>query len=122
MLIRRLTPSDAAEYRALRLRALREHPDAFRSSWEEEAAKADDWTAQRLRPDADVRVLGAFADDGALIGTVGLHLERRIKLRHQAKVIGTYVAREHAGRGVGRALVAACIAQARPSPISKPWF
>ena len=34
--IRRLMPDDAGEYRTLRLRALREHPDAFTSSFEEE--------------------------------------------------------------------------------------
>jgi hypothetical protein len=35
MNIRRLLSTDAADFRALRLRALREHPEAFTSSFEE---------------------------------------------------------------------------------------
>ena len=34
MQIRELTKSDAPEYRTLRLRALKEHPTAFSSSYE----------------------------------------------------------------------------------------
>ena len=36
MQLRRLVATDAPAYRALRLRALREHPEAFGSSVEEE--------------------------------------------------------------------------------------
>lgn len=113
MQIRPLTSADAAEYRALRLRALREHPEAFRSSYEEEVLKADEWSARRLAADGHGVFLGAFGADGVLIGTVGLQLEPRAKLRHQGQVIGMYVAPEHAHRGVGRALLDAVIARAR---------
>ena len=112
MQIRRLNEDDAAGYRELRLRALREHPEAFRSGYEEEALKSADWAAQRLSG-TDGFFFGAFDDDGALIGAVGLELESRQKLRHQGKVIGMYVKRERAGRGVGRALLEACIDSAR---------
>lgn len=115
MLIRRLIPADAAVYRTLRLRALREHPDAFRSSYEEEAAQASDWAAQRLRDDQDGFFLGAF-EDGQLFGAVGLQVETKHKLRHQGKVVGMYVAPEFGGRGAGRALLDSCIAQARVLP------
>lgn len=36
MEIRKLTPEDAALYRTIRLEALRSHPEAFGSSYEEE--------------------------------------------------------------------------------------
>ena len=49
--IRLLAPDDAAAYRALRLRALREHPDAFTSSFEEEDVRPPGWSETRLRPD-----------------------------------------------------------------------
>ena len=39
MQIRRLTSDDAVVYRALRLRGLREHPEAFTSSWEDDERK-----------------------------------------------------------------------------------
>lgn len=111
MQIRPLTAADAAEYRELRLRALREHPDAFRSDYEEEMLKPVEWAARRLQDEGTF--LGAFDAAGALIGTCGLQLEQRRKLRHQGKVVGMYVAPEHARRGVGRALIGACIARAR---------
>ena len=42
--IRLLVPDDAAVYRALRLRALREHPEAFTSSFEEETVRPLSWS------------------------------------------------------------------------------
>jgi ribosomal protein S18 acetylase RimI-like enzyme len=112
MQIRRLIPADAGAYRELRLRGLREHPDAFRSSYEEEQGKSADWAARRLG-NGDGFFLGAFNDAAALIGAVGLQLEQRHKLRHQGKVIGMYVAPEYARRGVGRALIETLVVQAR---------
>jgi arylformamidase len=111
MRIRELTRADASDYLALRLRGLRDHPDAFRSSFEEESARTVDWAEKRLAG-SDAFFLGAF-EDGALIGTVGVQMESRAKLRHQATVIGMYVAAEHARRGIGQALVKACVERAR---------
>jgi hypothetical protein len=44
ILIRRLTPADATIYRAPRQRALAEHPEAYRSSADEEAIKSLAWS------------------------------------------------------------------------------
>src|SRR5512137_1345279 len=88
--IRRLGPDDLAAYRALRLRGLAEHPEAFTSSVEEEAAKPPAALASRLAPKAvsprDV-VLGAFVG-GALVGIVGLEVDPRRKVRHKGHVFG----------------------------------
>ena len=105
--IRRLTPQDVADYRALRLRALREHPDAFTSSFEEEQAKPLDWCAQRLAASAERPhdfFLGAFQGDG-MAGMVGLQGRYRAKERHNASVVGMYVAPELARQGAGRSLM-----------------
>ena len=48
MPIRRLTPDDAAAYRELRLRALREHPEAFTSDWQTERSRPPEESRQRL--------------------------------------------------------------------------
>mgnify|MGYP003410426199 CR=1 FL=1 len=45
--IRLLLPTDAASYRALRLRALSEHPEAFTSSFDEETVRPLSWSTQR---------------------------------------------------------------------------
>ena len=52
--IRRLMPDDAGEYRTLRLRALRDPPDAFTSSFEEEQLRPLAWAQARLRPEVEV--------------------------------------------------------------------
>lgn len=119
--IRRLTESDAAEYRELRLRGLREHPDAFTSSFEEDQLKPLEWARQRLgaRPEAPHDfILGAYAD-GKLVGILGMSVEARTKVRHIGEVFGMYVAPEHAGRGAGRLLVDACIARARETGLER---
>jgi ribosomal protein S18 acetylase RimI-like enzyme len=109
MLVRMLGPADATLYRALRLRALREHPDAFTSSWEEERQQPAEAAAQRL---AAHPFWGAYRQ-AELYGFVGLQREPRTKNRHKATVMGMYVAPELAGQGVGRKLLEALIAHAR---------
>jgi ribosomal protein S18 acetylase RimI-like enzyme len=109
MLIRRLGPADATLYRSLRLRALREHPDAFTSSYEEDSAQPLEASAARLGAHA---FWGAY-DGAELRGFVGLERERRAKNRHKASVVGMYVAPEAAAQGVGRALLEALVAHAR---------
>lgn len=118
MEIRPLTESDAAEYHALRLRALREHPDAFTSSFEEDSTKPVTWAQARLARSSDAPhnfVLGAFVD-GRLVGILGLSIDARRKIQHKAHVFGMYVAPEQAGRGVGKELLGACIRQAQRIP------
>jgi RimJ/RimL family protein N-acetyltransferase len=116
--IRQLTDADALAYHELRLRGLREHPEAFTSSFEEESRKPLDWAQKRLAhsPEAPYNfVLGALSDAG-LIGIVGVSVEPRAKIQHKGTVFGMYVAPEHAGRGVGQRLLTACIQRARRIP------
>ena len=113
--LRRLVPADAAAYRALRLRGLSEHAEAFTSSYEEEQGKPLAATERRLAPDGDDTVWGAFAGID-LAGVVGLGREARTKNRHKATVFGMYVAPEHCGHGAGAALLSHLIAEARRQP------
>jgi len=112
--VRRLHADDAARYRVLRQRALAEHPEAFSSSVEDEARVAPDLLARRLAPRPEAphdAVFGAFEGD-ALVGLAGLSVDPRAKVRHRGRVFGMYVAREHAGHGVGAQLLAALIGHA----------
>jgi GNAT superfamily N-acetyltransferase len=113
MEIRRLVPSDASAYRALRLRALWEFPQAFTSSHEEDEKVPLEASEKRLGS-PHYKFWGAF-EDGELCGMVGLACETRAKNRHKARVVGMYVAHEQMGRGFGAALMSELIDEARRS-------
>ena len=116
--IRLLVPADAAAYATLRLQAFEQHPQAFTSSAEEEAQKPLSWSVQRLTPDPSKphdAFWGAF-EAGALVGMVGLHGRYRPKEKHNATVVGMYVAQTASHRGLGRALLQALLAWARQWP------
>jgi len=106
--IRVLTPADAADYRAIRLAALKHEPEAFGSTYEVEAALPIDAFMHRL---ATTTVLGAY--DGAhLVGMAGFKQQTGAKDAHKGLLWGFYVAPEVRGRGVGVALVDGIVALA----------
>ncbi|VVE72967.1 Spermidine N(1)-acetyltransferase [Pandoraea captiosa] len=113
--IRRLVPTDALAFQALRLAGLQAHPEAFGSSYEEEK----DWPVERVRewltarPDAGV--FGAFEDE-RLIGVLGLGRQTRRNFAHVGFLWGMYVQASATGRGVGRRLLEAALALARSQP------
>jgi RimJ/RimL family protein N-acetyltransferase len=112
--IRALDADDAAAFRQVRLRALRDHPEAFGSSYEEEQASPEDEAARRFRDSLSAgRVMfGAFTG-GSLVGLTGIARTPRMKQRHRAAITSVYVAPESRGRGVATALLTAAIQQAR---------
>ncbi|MBD8880106.1 GNAT family N-acetyltransferase [Rhodanobacter sp. 7MK24] len=112
--IRLLDRNDAPAYQALRLQALRESPDAFSASHEDEATRSIDEVAARIVPAADgsMCMFGIF-ESGALAGFVALVHPQRKKLRHGAELAGMYVAPALRRRGLGAVLLHAVIAHAR---------
>lgn len=108
-MIRALALDDAAAYKALRLRGLREDPQAFGSSFEEEVAL--DFRT-RLEPVEGRVTFGAF-QDGTLVGVTTLMREPRLKTRHRANVFGVYTAPEARGQGLARRLMLAVLAEVR---------
>jgi RimJ/RimL family protein N-acetyltransferase len=110
-----LTPANVAEYRRVRLRALAEHPESFRSDAEEEAARPLAWWHERLAPrtQSNAVFFGAWSAAPELVGTAGLLFDTRRNVRHTATIVGMYVTPEHAGQGTGARLLGACIDLAR---------
>jgi GNAT superfamily N-acetyltransferase len=94
---------DAPVYRELRLRGLREHPDAFTSSFEEENLRARP-TPKSACPPRRTPSCGALCRRH-LAGVVGMTRETRLKNRHKATLVAMYVAPEYGGQGLGLALV-----------------
>ncbi len=110
-----ITPDIFPAWRQLRLRALREHPDAFGSTWESYAALTLDEAADRFRdrrgPTSET--LGAFDADGTLVGSIGIMQEDGAKSLHRMFVWGMYVAPDARGTGIADALVDSAVAFAR---------
>ena len=110
--VRPLGPEDAAGFREVRLRALRDAPESFLSSFEDEASFSLEVFADRVRPTDDAVVLGAFVQ-GALVGIIRLAREARPKVRHKATIQSFFVIPEARGSGVGRALLEEAVRLAR---------
>jgi ribosomal protein S18 acetylase RimI-like enzyme len=105
-----LRQTDLPLYRTLRLQGLREHPDAFGSSVEEEQGRDLSYMIGE-KPNV---TLGGFVED-ALVGTAALVVPAKLKQRHKGHVVGVYVAPAWRGTGLARALTARLIAEARAS-------
>jgi ribosomal protein S18 acetylase RimI-like enzyme len=113
MHVRKLTEADAAEFQQLRLRALRDDPEAFSASYEESHTVPLARVAQRLREESttgDNCILGAF--ETSLVGMVGFMREPGLKEQHKGFIWGMYVQPDRRGQGIGKALLAQVIAHA----------
>lgn len=105
--VRRLRTDEAEAYRALRLKALRQHPEAYSSAFEDEAHQPLEFFARRLP-----NTFGCFVD-GALAGVAGLVVSPGAKLRHKGLVVGVYLDPAHRGQGLSRPLMESVIQEAR---------
>lgn len=116
MLIRKLTEEDTDALWSIRLRSLQDNPEAFGSTYEETLQRGKESFRQRLRQsNTETFFLGAFEDE-RLVGMVGFFRESGTKGQHKGYIISMYVAPEQRGKGIGKALVAETIAQARTMP------
>ena len=115
MNIRRLSASDASAFRALRLAALLDTPEAFATSHVEEKDQPLAAFEARLAERPGHAVFGAF-DGDALVGITGLARETLLQAAHKGYVWGMYVAGAARGHGVARELMQAALAHARATP------
>jgi GNAT superfamily N-acetyltransferase len=113
MNIRKLESHEIALHRQLRLRALRESPESFRDTAEQVEQQPSSYWADLTRsvtePDRHIMFLAYEGD--AVVGSIyGLRDRER---RDSARIGGTWVARSHRRRGVGRESLEAVISWAR---------
>ena len=112
IIIRALTGADAEAYRTIRLEALRQAPDAFASSYEEESARPIEIFQERLVGKFGGVTFAAIVD-GEIAGTAGGVREDRLKTRHKLLLVGVYVRPAWRSRGLGERLVERVLQHAR---------
>ena len=113
--IRSLQAPDLADYKVLRERVLGDAPEAFTSDAAEESLKIAQGYLARLgldQPEGSQFTLGAWRA-GQLVGALTCQGETRVKGRHIGHIAGMMVCAQARGQGVGRGLLAACLARAR---------
>ncbi|MFL5589901.1 MAG: GNAT family N-acetyltransferase [Ktedonobacteraceae bacterium] len=118
MEVRILTEADGEAFWNIRLRALRDDPESFGSSYEEILERGIAGATQSLRKrdtSPDDVTFGAF-EGGTLVGIAGFRREEEVKKRHKGVIWGMYVPREMRGKGTGKALLQAAIAYAKTLP------
>jgi|SRR5215469_4980510 len=110
--IRRLGAADAADYRSIRLAALKGAPEAFGSTYEAEVKRPLAHFIERV---ASCPVFGAYQgpyERNHIVGMVGYKRQESARDRHKAFVWGTYVEPAARRRGVARALMEALMLEA----------
>jgi len=110
--IRKLQPHESSLYRAIRLECLKNAPNNFGSTYEEES------NTPKLKFESIVEqavpeqfMFGAF-DDGKLIGIVGFHRMERQRARHRGEVVQMYMDSNYRGQNVGESLLRGLLDQA----------
>jgi ribosomal protein S18 acetylase RimI-like enzyme len=113
--IRLMDAPDLAAYKALRDLMLATHPEAFTSDAETELRRPPETYLARIAGAADGGwpfTLTAWHGE-RLCGAITGERDERVKVRHIGQVVGMMVHPAACRRGIGRALVDACVALAR---------
>lgn len=113
MNIRTLQETDAQSYQELRLNGLKSNPDAFGSTYEREVEFSLETFIERIKPNKDKFVLGAFDYNGKLIGIVTFIRESGVKTSHKGNIFGMYVKEEERGKNIGKNLMIELIKKAK---------
>lgn len=102
MNIRLLDDVDAQVYREVRLRALKNDPDSFGSTYEQEATRPLGNFIERIRHTKDQFTLGCFDVSNTLVGIVNFARENRLKTAHKGNIYGMYIEPQLRGRGLAQ--------------------
>lgn len=112
--IRQLAPDDLEAFRQLRLEALRLHPDAYSSTYEDWVQLSDDEWREKMQ----VPLFAAF-DGDTPVGVTGLWPQNGMRTAHRALVVMVYVQSAMRGKSVAQLLFKAVEDYARGNNITQ---
>ena len=101
--LRSLNKDDYLLYRTIRLELLKQYPENFGSSYEEEAAFPVERWIERLDK-STITTLGAFVDN-EIVGLCVISYNPRKKMKHTATIHSMYVKPSHRGKGIAVSLL-----------------
>ncbi|WP_208347245.1 GNAT family N-acetyltransferase [Pseudaestuariivita rosea] len=104
-----LTADDLAAWRAFRIEALRERPDAFLTTLEQEQARSDQDVLAKLNSDA---LHGAF-DGDVLAGALSIDRMQGDSFHHRAWIHALYVRPAYQGSGLAQTLMTYAVDHAK---------
>ncbi|MCR8634689.1 GNAT family N-acetyltransferase [Paenibacillus radicis (ex Xue et al. 2023)] len=116
MNIRCLNPADAEIYREIRLKSLKENPEAFLTTYEIQLIKPIEEFQQNLEQTELKFTLGCFSKANELAGIVTFVRESNPKITHKGTIYAMYVSPEFRGMRVGYALLTELIQRAKQFP------
>ena len=102
---------DAEKYRSIRLESLKNNPESFASSYEEEKDFSIEEFKNKFQSN-DSFTYGAF-EKGELVGIITLYKEKLYKLSHRAHIGAMYVSPSKRGLGIGKVLMEEAIKKAK---------
>lgn len=112
IIVRKLQPHESPLYRSIRLTCLKNAPDCFGSTYEEESAMPKLKFESHIEKDADEQFMFGAFDEGKLIGIVGFDRVERQRTRHRGEVVQMYVDATYRGQNVGKKLLRGLVEQA----------
>jgi RimJ/RimL family protein N-acetyltransferase len=113
---RKLLPTDAKEYRKIRLECLEKYQENFGSTFQEERTRPKLAFEEYIEQQTNGKFFtGAFNDD-ELIGICGFSQEQKPKTRHIGTIIQMYVRTDYSGKGIGLELLNTVIEEAFKIP------
>lgn len=106
--VRRLVLADAAEYVALRREMLADTPVAFLGDLADDECLDLEVMEARLSSD-ESPIFCAENEDGEFCSVVGIHRDRRAKMRHRGTLWGVYTRPAWRRRGLSRKVIEAAL-------------
>lgn len=105
IIIRKLQPHESANYREVRLACLKNVPEFFGSTYEEEVLNPKFFFETYIENSSPDHVMFGAFDGERLIGITGFNRMARQRASHRGEVVQVYVDQNYRGQNIGEKLL-----------------